>query len=228
MDSDNEKPSWWSQTKRVLFSPRSFFAHFPEPSDYRSSVIYLAKTALVVSLINSLVLTAIFYVVVDSFASILTAFMMIFGALLTPLIAVAANIQPDKVPGVIESLARNGGLEVRLLSAKIGAFLFVAYFGTVIISTCIQAGVAHGVARLMGSAHSFRATAAAYSFGSAAWMLSVVPVVSVAMPIYCAVLYIFGMQQAHKLSRAKAILAVLVAAAVVPGIAFLMYCGRLN
>lgn len=227
MDSDNEKPSWWSTTKRVLFSPRSFFAQLPEPSDYRSSVIYLAKTALVVSLINALVLTAIFYVVVDSFASILTAFMMIFGTLLTPLIAVAANIQPDKVPAAIESLARNGGFEVRLLSAKIGAFLFVGHFCTIFVSTGIQAGVAHGVVRLMGSAHSFRTTAAAYSFGSAAWMLSVVPVVSMAMPIYCAVLYMFGMQHAHQLSRAKAVLTVVVAAAV-PLFALVMYCGRSN
>lgn len=227
MDSDNEKPSWWWQTKRVLFSPRSFFAQTPEPSDYRSSVIFLAKTALVVSLINALVLTAIFYVVVDSFASILTAFMMIFGTLLTPLIAVAANIGPDKVPGAIEALARNGGFEVRMLAARVGAFLFVAYFGSIIAFTFIQAGVAHGVARLMGSVCSFRATAAVYSFGSAAWMLSIVPVVSLAMPIYCAVLCFFGMQHAHQLSRARAILSVAVAAAV-PAIAFVICCGRSN
>lgn len=228
MDSDTEKPSWWSLTKRVLFTPRSFFAHLTDLlSSYRTSVVYLAKTALVASLINALVLAVIFYLVVSAFASILTAFMSIFGILLTPLIAVAANIPPDQVPAAIESIARRGDLEVCMLSARFGAFLFVAYFGIIVTATCIQAGVAHGVAHLLGSARSFRETAAAYSFGSAAWLLSVVPVLNAVAPIYCAVLCIFGMQHVHQLSRTRATLTVVVAAAV-PVIAFLIYWGVSN
>jgi hypothetical protein len=227
MDSDIETFSWWQQTRRVLFSPRAFFAQLQEPFSYRRSAVYLAKTAFVVSLINALALTLIFYVVVAFFASVLTAFTVILGTLLTPLIAVAANIPPDKVPGAVESFARNGAVEVGILSAKLGAYLFVGYFGGIMMSTCLQAGIAYGIARLLGGASSFRATVAAYSFGSAAWMLSVVPVVNVFAPIYGAILDIFGVRHVHRLSTAKTVLAVVTAAAI-PVIAFIWYSSRSN
>jgi hypothetical protein len=111
MESDISALSWWSLTKRVLFSPRDFFAQlqFQEPFSYQRSAIHLAKTALVVSLINALVITAIFYVVASSFSAILMAFTVLFGTLLTPLIAVAGNIPPEKVPGAVESFVKSGG-----------------------------------------------------------------------------------------------------------------------
>lgn len=222
MNSDIETLSWWKLTKHVLFSPRAFFAQSQGQLTYRSSVVYLAKTALVASLINTVLLTAIFYVVVASFASILTAFIAIFGTLLTPLIAVAANIAPDKVPGAVESFARNGELQAVMISVKLGAFLLAGYFGTIVISTCLQAGIAHGIARWLGRGGSFRATVAAYSFGSAAWMLSVVPLVNVIAPIYGAALNFFGMRHVHKLSSAQAMFTVALAAAV-PAITFMLF-----
>lgn len=227
MDSDIDTLSWWSLTTRVLFSPRAFFAQFQGPFSFRRSVVYLSQTALVVSLINTLVLTLVFYVVVAFFASILTAFTAIFGTLLTPLIAVVANIPPDKVPGAVESFARNSELQAGIMSARLGAFLFVGFFGTIVMSTCLQAGIAHGIARLLGCAGTFRATAAAYSFGSAAWMLSVIPIVNVFAPIYGAALDIFGMRHVHQLSSARATLTVVMAAAV-PTIAFIVYSSMFN
>lgn len=207
-----------------MFSPLTFFAELPGTFSYQSSAVYLAKTALVVALINSLVLTLAFYVVVESFSSILTAFTVLFGTLLTPLIAVAANIPPDKVPAAVESFAKSGGLQVGILSAKLGAFLFVGYFGTIVMSTCLQSGIAHGIARLLGCTGSFRATAATYSFGSAAWMLSVIPLVNVLAPIYGFALDIFGIRSAHQVSGAKATLTV-AAATAVSAITFIMMLG---
>ncbi len=225
MDYNIQTLSWWSLTKRVLFSPRAFFAQLHEPFSYRSSVVYLAKSALIASLINTLALTLIFYVVMASFASIVTAFTVLFGILLTPLIAVAANIPPEKVPAAVESFARNGGLQVGIMSARLGAYLFLGYFGTIMMSTFLQAGIAHGIARLLGSAASFRATATAYSYGSAAWMLSVIPFVNVLTPIYGALLNIFGMRQVHRLSGPKAAFTIAMAATV-PVIGFIIYCSK--
>lgn len=224
MNSDIENVSWWKLTTRILFSPRAFFAQSQGQLSYRSSVVYLAKTALVTSLINTLLLTAIFYVVVASFASILIAFTAIFGILLTPLIAVAANITPDKVPAAVESFARNAELDAVMISVRLGVFLLVGYFGTIVTSTCLQAGLAHGIARLLGCTGSFRATAAAYSFGSAAWMLSVVPILNVIAPIYGIALNFFGMRQVHELSRTQAMFTVALAATI-PTITLMLCSG---
>lgn len=224
MESEISALSWWSLTKRVLFSPRAFFAQLQlqEPFSYRRSLLHLAKTALVVSLLNTLVLTTIFYVIVASFSSILIAATVLFGTLLTPVIAVAGNIPPEKVPGVVESFAKSGGSQVAIFSVKLGVFLFAAYFGTIISSTCLQAGIAHCIARLLGCTGSFRSTAAVYSLGSAAWTLSLIPGVNAFAPIYGAALDIFGMQHGQGLTGAKASLAV-AAAAAIPIVAFLLY-----
>ncbi|MBY0548409.1 MAG: YIP1 family protein [Candidatus Obscuribacterales bacterium] len=221
MNSHIETPSWWQLTTRILFSPRAFFAESTGKLGYCVSMVYLAKTALIASLINTLLLTTIFYAVVASFASILTAFTAILGTLLTPLIAVAANIPPDKVPGAIESFARNGEFHTIMISVKFGAILLVGYFGTIVISTCLQAGIAHLIARLLGSTGSFRATAAAYSFGSAAWMLSVIPLLNVIAPVYGAALNFYGMRNVHQLSSAQTTLTVGLAVAV-PLVTFML------
>lgn len=221
MNPDIETLSWWTLTRRVLFSPRVFFARSQEQVSYRRSVVYLAKTALIASLINTLILTAVFYIVAASFTSILSAFIVLFGTLFTPLIAVIANIPLDKVPAAVESFARNGELQTGMLSAKLGGFLLVGYCGTIVISTCFQAGIAHGISRLFGGAGSFRSTAAAYSFGSAAWMLSFIPILNVIAPIYGAALNFFGMRQLHQLSGAQATFTVVLAAAV-PALTFMM------
>lgn len=219
MASDNKSSSWCSVTARILFSPRTFPAQLAEPFTYRKSVAYLAKTALAASLTYSLGLTVLFYVILASFASILTAFMAIIGTLLTPAIAVVANIPPEKVPAAIESFARSGGLQVAMISVKLGVFLLVGFFAAIMTSTCLQAVIAHGIARLLGCAGSFRATAAAYSFGSAAWMLSVIPVVNLFAPLYATALSVIGMRHAHQLSLAKAaFVTVASAVAIVIGI----------
>lgn len=217
--------SWLEQTKTVLFAPREFFEQLREQSSYRRSVVYLAKTAFIASLINALVLTLMFYLLASAFASILSAFVVVFGILLTPLIAVAANLPPDKVPGAVAAFAKDGGIQVLILSAKLGAFFFVGNFCTIIASTCLVAGIAHAITRLLGSTIGFRATATAYSFASAAWMLSSIPVVNLITPIYGVVLDIIAMRQLHSLSRAKAIAAVAIAA-VIPGIGLIAFCCR--
>ncbi len=210
--------SWLEQTKSVLFTPREFFEQLREQCSYRRSVVYLAKTALIASLINAFILTLMFYLLASAFASILSAFVVVFGILLTPLIAVAANVPPDKVPGAVAAFAKDGNMQVFILSAKLGAFLFVGNFCTIIASTCLLAGIAHAITRLLGSTVGFRATAAAYSFASAAWALSSIPVVNLITPIYGVVLDIIAIRQLHALSRAKAIAAVAIAA-VIPVIA---------
>lgn len=210
----NKRSSWWSVTTGVLFSPQTFFRELEEPSNYRSSVAYLAKTVFAATLINTIILTLLFYVILSSFVSIISAFIAIFGIVLTPLISVAANIPPEKVPEAVASYASNGGLQVAMLSARFGAILLLGQFGSIMICTCLQAGFAHAIARLLGSAGSFRATMSAYSFSSAAWMLSVVPIVNLFAPFYCAVLCTSGMRYAHQVSTGKAALATLLAAAI--------------
>ncbi|MBX9687130.1 MAG: YIP1 family protein [Candidatus Obscuribacterales bacterium] len=222
MDSEIQTDNWWKTTTRILFSPRTFFKQLQGPFSYRKSVTYLAKTALVASLVNTILLTLIFYLILASFASILSASTLLFGILLTPLIAVAANIPPEKVPTLLESFARNGGIQVAIMSARFGAFLFLGYFGTITIGTIIQAGIAHGIARLFGSAAGFRVTATIYSYGSAAWMLSVIPIVNLLSSFYAAVLIFFGMRQLHELSGVKAIFALVMAAAVPLILAFII------
>lgn len=223
MNSDLKTLSWWTLTRRVLFSPRAFFAQSQGQFSYRHCAVYLAKTAVVASLLNTLIITVVFYVVAAAFTSILTAIIVLFGTLFTPLIAVVANMPLDKVPAAVESFAKNGELQTGILSAKLGVFLLVGYFGAIVISTCIQAGTAHGIARLFGCAGSFRATAVAYSFSSAAWMLSAIPIVNVFAPIYGAALNFFGMRQVHQLSRSQAVFTVALAAAL-PAMVFMM-CG---
>ncbi len=214
MDSQIETSSWWSTTRRILLSPRAFFAQLQEPFNFRKSLVYLTKTALIVAAINTLILTTIFFVVFSSFASILSAFTVIAGVLMTPLIAVAANISPDKVPAAIESIARNGELQVAMISARVGAFIFLGYFATIMMSTCIQSVIAHGFARLLGCAGGFRATAAVYSFAGAAWLLSVIPIVNLFTPVYGAVLNAFGIRHVHQLSSARASFAIALSIAV--------------
>lgn len=188
-------------------------------------MVYLAKTAFVVSLINSLVLTLIFYVIASSLASILGAFIVVFGTLLTPLIAVAENLPPEKVPAAVAAFAKDGSLQVLALSAKLGAIFFIGNFCTIIGSTCAQVGIAHGMARLLGSTASFRATAAAYTFASAAWTLTSIPILNFIAPIYGAVLDVIAMRHLHQLSLGKAITAVAIAA-VVPLIVLIFFSCR--
>lgn len=214
MDSGIPKTSWWLQTKRVLLSPRATFSQIAEPFSYRDSVIYLVKTALLAAMLNALGLSLIFFVVAESFASILSAFIVLFGVLLTPLIAIAAGIPPEKVPSAVESFAASGGAQAALLTVKLAAFLFGGFFCTIISSTALQAGIAHLVARLLGCAGVFRATLAAYSLGSAAWLLCAVPVLNLLAPFYAAVLNIFGMRELQQLSALRATLAVMFALAV--------------
>lgn len=211
MESDFKSLPWWALTKRILFSPRVFFAQTFEAMSYRSSLIYLAKTTLLVSLISALILSIIFYVIVASFTSILSAFVLVFGILITPLLAVAMNIPPEKVPAALESFARNGDLQVATTSIRLAAFLFVAYLGCIFTGTFVQAGIAHGVARLLGSRASFRATVCVYSLGSAAYLLSIIPLVSFCAPFYAAVLIALGLRSAHNLSIPKATLATITA-----------------
>ena len=214
MDSGIPRTSWWAQTKRVFHSPRATFAQMSAPFSYRDSVVYLVKTALLAAAINALVLSLLFFAVMESFASILSAFIVIFGVLLTPLISVAANISPEKVPAAVESFARNGGVQVALMTVKFASLLFVGFFCVIITSTCLQAGIAHLVARMLGCAFGFRATLAAYSFGGAAWLLCAIPILNLFALIYAIVLNIFAMRQLQQLSFGKAGLAVVVALAV--------------
>lgn len=222
MNSHIQTLSWWSQTRSVIFSPRAFFAKLEEPCSYRHSLVYLAKTALAASFINTLVITTTFYIVASSFASILSAFILIFGVLLTPLIAVAANISPEKVPSLIESFTRIGEVQIAITSARLGVLLLAGFFGTIVTSTCLQAAIAHSIARLLGSNSNFRATASVISYGSAAWMLSTIPFLSVCAPVYAAVLNILGMKSAHKLNTARATFIIAIASAM-PVIGAILY-----
>lgn len=167
----------------------------------------------------------LFYLIASAFASILSAFVVTFGVLLTPLIAVATNLPPDKVPGAVAALAKNGSIELLILSAKLGLFFFIANFCTISVSTVLQALIAHGITRLLGSTKSFRATAASYAFADAAWTLSCIPVVNLITPIYGAILDIIAMRHLHQLSLAKAIGAVATAAIIyVIGLIIILGC----
>ena len=121
---------------------------------------------------------------------------------------------PEKVPAAVESFARGGGMQVLILSAKLGGFLLFVNFSSAVASTCLQAGISHLIARLLGSRDTFRATAAAYAYGSAAWMLSIIPIISPLAPIYGAVLDIIAMQRLHQLSLLRAIVAVTTGVAI--------------
>lgn len=211
MDFEVQTLSWYSLTLRILFSPRAFFSHLSAPLSYRVSLIYLAKTSLLTSSLITLLVTVSFFVVMECFASMLAAFAAIFGVLFSPLISIAANIPLEQVPAAITSFANNGSAQVGLMAIRLGAFLLPACFLAIVMSTFVQAGISHGVARLLGSVASFKATVAAYSFASAAWVLSVVPIVNVIAPLYGAYLNAAGMRSLHGLSTVKAIFAIILA-----------------
>ncbi|MBX9573488.1 MAG: YIP1 family protein [Candidatus Obscuribacterales bacterium] len=204
-----------------MFTPQAFFKQLRGQYCYRDSMLYLAKTSFVVSAVNALLVTLVFYVLASSFVSILSTFMVIVGTLLTPLIAVAANLPPEKVPGAVAALAKDGGTQVLILSAKLLILFFISNCCTIIASTCLLAGISHGITRLLGGPGSFRATAASYAFASAAWTLSSIPVVNLLAPIYGAVLDIIAMRELHEISRAKAITAVTISA-LIPLIALIL------
>lgn len=214
--------SWLATTRSVLFAPRVFFEQLRGQDSLRSSVVYLLKTAFAVSLINAVVLAVMFYVLVSAFTSIFSALIVVVGTLLTPLIAVAANMSPEKVPAAVANFAKDGGLLVPIISAKLGVLLFAGQFCTIIASTSIHAGVAHGIARLLGSSRTFSFTAAAYAFSSAAWMLSIIPAVNLIAPVYGAVLDVIAMRLVHQLSIAKATVAVILAV-VAPAVVCILY-----
>ena len=98
--------SWWTLSKRVLLSPVSFFAQWPGNVSFKTSSLYLVKTALITALLHALVWAVIFYVIAACFLSVMSAFVAIFGVLLTPVIAVAANIPPDKVVDHVSQFAK--------------------------------------------------------------------------------------------------------------------------
>lgn len=219
---DIEKRSMWSIATAVVFHPKTFLAARPEPFSFRASAAFLVKIALAVSLINALLFTAIFYVVTASFIDVVNAFIAIFGTLLTPLIAVAANIPPETVPQAVAAMAKNGGAGVSVFAAKLGAVLFAGNFVVIVLGTTVQTGIAHVVTRLLGGSGSFRATASAYCLGSVAFVLTVVPLVNLITPLYAGLLYMFGVRQWHQLSTPKATVVVFTAASV-PLIALLSW-----
>lgn len=151
--------------------------------------------------------------------------MVIVGTLLTPLIAVAANLPPEKVPGAVAAIAKDGGIQVIILTAKLGVLFFVGNSCTIIASRCLLAGIAHGIIRLLGSTRSFRTTAASYAYASAAWTLSTIPIVNLLSPVYGAVLDVIAMRRLHESTYTRAISAVAIAA-VIPVIALILVSCR--
>jgi hypothetical protein len=223
MSAPARPDSWLSLTRSVLFGPTLFFSNLPPAVGYQTTALYLGKTALVISLVHAIVISAVFYCVVTSFASILAAFIAIFGVLLTPVIAVAGNIPPEQVPAAIAEFSKGGGTQILALTAKLGLFIFLSLFMLTFIGTAALGSIAYAGARALGGKGSAADTASACAYGSAAWLLTLVPVVNAFAPIYTATLGFVGIKSVHKLSTIKA-LAVVAFAALVPTIAIVIYC----
>lgn len=211
MDFDIQTLSWRSLTSRILFSPRAFFSHLSAPLNYRESLIYLAKTAALTSLVATLAVSVLSFIVFGLFASLLAAFSMILGILFAPLISIAANIPLERVPTELASFANNSWLQALLMSVRLAAHILPRCFLAIVLSTFLQAGISHGVARILGSKGSFSATVTAYCLGSAVWLISVVPILNIIFPLYGAYLNVAGMRSLHGLSTAKAVFAIILA-----------------